>query len=93
MSADRRRVRLAAAFWLVLAFLVWHDRFNYGIRTAARRYLVAQHQHVLGRGPFIPINQVMRPEASAAAIAATKWSAVVACVGLTVVAAAARRRR
>jgi hypothetical protein len=93
MSADRRRVRLAAALWLVLAFLVWHDRFGYHIRTAARRYLAAQHQHVLGRAPFVPISAVMRPAAAAAARDATAWSAVVAVTGLAAVAWAARRPR
>ena len=29
MSADRRRARLAAALWLLLAFLVWHDCFDH----------------------------------------------------------------
>jgi hypothetical protein len=91
MSADRRRARLAAALWLVLAFLVWHDRFDHGIRTAARRYLAAQHAYVLGRAPFIPINAAMRPAASAAALDATRWSAVIAVSGLAAVTWAARR--
>ena len=92
MSADRRRARLAAALWLLLAFLVWHDRFDHDIRFAARRYLAAQHQHVLGRAPFIPINAAMRPAASAAALDATRWSALIAVIGLSAVAWAAHRK-
>ena len=91
MSADRRRARLAAALWLLLACLVWHDRFDQNIRIAARRYLAAQHQHVLGRAPFVPINAAMRPAASQAALDATRWSALVAVPGLAAVAWAARR--
>jgi hypothetical protein len=91
MSADRARPRLAAALWLVLAFLVWHDRFDHGIRTAARHYLADQHAYVLGCAPFIPINAVMRPAASAAALDATRWSALIAVSGLGAVTWAARR--
>jgi len=90
MSADRGRARLAAALWLLLAFLVWHDRFDYHIRTAARRYLAAQHQHVLGRAPFLPIDTAMGPAATAAARDATAWSATIAVAGLAAVAWAAR---
>ena len=93
MSADRRRARLAAALWLVFAFVVWHVRFDQGIDTAARTYLLAQHQHVLGRAPSIAINAAMRPAASAAALDATKWSAVIAVSGVAAVALAARRLR
>ena len=93
MSADRKRARLAAAFWLLLAFLVWHDRFDHDIRVAARQYLAAQHQHVVGRASFVSINAAMRPAASAAALDATKWSAVIAVAGVGAVAWAARRAR
>jgi hypothetical protein len=93
MSADRRRARLAAALWLLFAFLVWHVRFDRGIETAARTYLVAQHQHVLGRAPSLAIDTAMRPAAAAAALDATKWSAVIAVTGLAAVAWAAGRTR
>ena len=52
MTADGRRARLAAALWLVFAFIVWHVRFDDGIDTAARTYLFTQHQYVLGRAPL-----------------------------------------
>jgi hypothetical protein len=93
MSADRRRARLAAALWLVLAFIVWHVRFDHGIDTAARTYLFTQHQYVLGRAPRVTIDAAMRPAASAAALDATKWSAVIAVSGAAAVAWAARRSR
>ena len=93
MSADRRRARLAAALWLVFAFIVWHVRFDQGIDTAARTYLFTQHQYVLGRAPSVAINAAMGPAASAAALDATKWSAVIAVSGVAAVAWAARRSR
>ena len=93
MSADRRRARLAAALWLVFAFIVWHVRFDHGIDTAARTYLFAQHQYVLGRAPSVAINAAMGSAASAAALDATKWSAVIAVSGVAAVAWAARRSR
>ena len=93
MSADRRRARLAAALWLVFAFIVWHVRFDQGIDTAARTYLFTQHQYVLGRAPSVAINAAMGPAALAAALDATKWSAVIAVSGVAAVAWAARRSR
>ena len=93
MSADGRRARLAAALWLVFAFVVWHVRFDHAIDTAARTYLVTQHQYVLGRAPSIAINAAMRPAAAAAALDATTWSAVIAVSGVAAVAWAARRLR
>jgi hypothetical protein len=93
MSADRRRARLAAALWLVFAFIVWHVRFDHGIDTAARTYLFTQHQYVLGLAPSVAINAAMGPAASAAALDATKWSAVIAVSGVAAVAWAARRSR
>jgi hypothetical protein len=93
MSADQGRARLAAALWLLLAFLVWNDRFDHDIRVAARRYLAAQHQHVLGRAPFLPINAAMRPAAGSAALDATGWGALVAVPGVAAVIWAARRTR
>jgi hypothetical protein len=93
MSADRRRARLAAALWLVFAFIVWHVRFDHGIDTAARTYLFTQHQYVLGRAPSVAIDAAMGPAASAAALDATKWSAVIAVSGVAAVAWAARRSR
>jgi hypothetical protein len=93
MSADGRRPRLAAALWLVFAFVVWHVRFDRAIETAARTYLVTQHQYVLGRAPSVSIDTAMRPAATAAALDATRWSAVIAVTGLTAVVWAARRPR
>jgi hypothetical protein len=93
MSADGRRARLAAALWLVFAFIVWHVRFDHGIDTAARTYLFTQHQYVLGRAPSVAIDAAMGPAASAAALDATKWSAVIAVSGVAAVAWAARRSR
>jgi hypothetical protein len=93
MSADPATARLAAALWLLLAFLVWHDRFDDAIRTAARRYLAAQHAYVLGRAAFIPINAAMGPAAQSAALDATRWSAVIAVSGLAAATWATRRDR
>ena len=93
MSADDRRARLAAALWLVFAVVVWHVRFDRAIEMAACTYLFTQHQYVLGRAPAVAINAAMRPAAAAAALDATKWSAVIAVSGVAAVAWAARRWR
>ncbi len=54
-----RRV-LAAALWLVLAFLVWNVRFDYGVRVTARSYLNHRALYLRGAEPRIEMASVMR---------------------------------
>ena len=63
MTARRSRRRftalLAASLWLVLAFLVWNVRFDYGVRMAEFRFLSARTAYLRGRGPRVEMADAM----------------------------------
>ena len=87
----RDRRILAAALWLVLAFLVWNVRFDYGVRASARSYVNQRALFLRGAGPRIEMASAMRAGIHDSAAAAT----VVALpfTGVAVVLAATRVRR
>ena len=85
-----RRV-LAAAFWLVLAFLVWNVRFDYGVRVTARTYLNQRALYLRGAAPRVEMASVMRGGIHDSAVAAT-WLAL-PFTGVAVILSATRWRR
>jgi hypothetical protein len=87
----RDRRTLAAALWLVLAFLVWNVRFDYGVRASARSYLMQRALFLRGAGPRIEMASSMRAGIHDSAAAATVLALPFA--GVAVVLAATRLRR
>ena len=60
MTGDQRRVVLAAALWAVFALILWNVLFDYGVRTAASRYLVERSAFLRGHGPRVELSSAMR---------------------------------
>ena len=58
-SPPRRRARVAAVLWLVLAFCIWNVRFDWGVRVCASQYLDARSAFQHGRGPRVELAQSM----------------------------------
>ncbi len=85
-----RRV-LAAALWLVLAFLVWNVRFDSGVRASARSYVNQRALFLRGAGPPIEMASAMRAGIHDSAAAATVLA--LPFTGVAVVLAATRWRR
>ena len=79
-----RRARLAAALWLVLAFLIWNVVFDRILVLAGRRYSYEATVAVRERGTYLHIDDWMRP-----AIASGLWTASAAGIAITVVGLAA----
>ena len=71
----RDRRALAASLWILLTFLVWNVRFDYGIRVAAAEYVNARTLHVRGQAPSIEMGSAMREAKAESAVAATAVSA------------------
>jgi hypothetical protein len=89
----RKPARLAAALWLVLAFVVWNVIFDRILVLAGRRYSYeAAVSARAGRG-YLLINDWMRPAVAHGAVVATFVAAVIAIVGLTAVSLASRLDR
>ena len=93
MSVDSRRVRVSAALVLGAAVVVWNAVFDRGIADATNRYLALQQQHTRGDGPFVYVQDVMRPAAAESARRASTWSALVGLAGLGAVGWVSRRPR
>jgi hypothetical protein len=88
---------LAASLWLLLAFLVWNVRFDYGIRVAAAGYVNARTLHVRGLAPPIEMASTMRAaradSAGAASAAAVLPLATALWIGATAALRSAAARR
>ena len=82
----RRRRAWAAGLWLVLAFLVWNVRFDYGVRTAASAYINARALYLRGTGPRVEMSAAMRAGVQASARAATLVASPALLVSLCLVA-------
>ena len=78
----RDRRALAASLWILLAFLVWNVRFDYGIRVAAATYVNERTLYVRGEGPAVEMGPAMREARSASARAATAAAAPIVAAGL-----------
>jgi hypothetical protein len=74
LSRRRFTTLLAASLWLVLAFLVWNVRFDYGVRMAEFRFLTARTAYLRNRGP-----RVEMADAMAKGIGQSAWRATLAC--------------
>lgn len=89
---SRSRVRLAAALWIVLAVVVWNVIFDRVIVLAGRRYVhdaaIAANQG----GPYLLVDERMRPAVARGVRLASTAGVGVAVFGLAAVALAARRR-
>jgi hypothetical protein len=54
-----RRRRVAAACWLVVAAIVWNTVYDLLMTRAVKEHLLRVAMHEAGRGPLIPLSQVM----------------------------------
>jgi hypothetical protein len=93
MSGNVRAARIAGAFAFAAAVLTWNATFERGIVLASNRYLAAQRAHKEGHGPFVYVQDFMRPAVGASARRATVWTAPVAIIGLAVVRFVSRYQR
>ena len=88
MTVDRRR----AAFWLwiVLAFVVWNVVFDRVIVQAGRDYLDLAHASAAAHGPYLKIEDAMRPARSHALWWATGSALAILAAGMAAIRRASR---
>ena len=87
-----RKVRLAAALWLVLAAVVWNVVFDRVIVLAGRRY-VYDASLAARAGRHLPIDGSMRPAVARGVWLASGVSIAIAVFGMAAVVLAARGDR
>ena len=85
--------RLAVALWIVLAVVIWNVVFDRVLVVAGRQYVHAATIAARGAGPYLRIDDWMRPARSRALRVATIAAAVTLATGLTAVAFAVLRAR
>ena len=89
----RSRVRLAAALWILWAVVVWNVVLDQTIVLAGRRYVVAAIGAAQGAGPYLRIDDWMRPAVARGLWLATAAAAVILAVAFVSLRLATRRAR
>lgn len=90
-STRRRTARLAVALWIALAVVVWNVVFDRVLVLAGRQYVHAATLAARGGGPYLRVDDTMRPARVRALRTATLAATVVLTAG--VIAAVIARRR
>lgn len=80
-AARSRVVRRALLFWLVVAFVVWNGVFDVLVERGGKEYLLAEALYELGRGPHMPVHEVMGRAIGVAARTAAIWAALILLAG------------
>jgi hypothetical protein len=87
MSPSKAK-RVACALWIVLAIVVWNVVFDRVLVLAARQYVYAATVAARGEGPFLLIDDWMRPAVRRGVLTASLAGGAVLVVGLGAVALA-----
>ena len=87
-----RAARVARWLWIVFAFVVWNVVFDRILVLAGRQYVHAATVAARGSGPYLRVNDWMRPAITRGLWMATAAAAAILAIGLICVPLAARRR-
>lgn len=88
-----RAVRLAVVLWLLLAFAVWNVIFDRTLVLAGRRYVWAATIAARQGGPFLRIDDWMRPAIAHGIRVASAVSGAIVVLGMAAIYAAERHDR
>lgn len=89
----RSRLGVAIALWIALAIVVWNVVFDRVLVVAGRQYVYAAALAARGSGPYVRVDDWMRPAVSRATRAASGSAAIVLTIGAVGCAVAVRRSR
>src|SRR5712691_9590836 len=87
-----RAARMARWLWIAFAIVVWNVVFDRVLVLAGRQYVHAATVAARGSGPYLRVNDWMRPAITRGLWTATAAAALILAVGLIGVPLAARRR-
>ena len=88
-----RPVRLAVVLWLLFAFAVWNVVFDRTLVLAGRRYVWAASLAARHGGPFLRIDDWMRPAIADGIRVASAVSGAIVVLSMAAIYAAQRRDR
>jgi hypothetical protein len=88
-----RSVRLAVALWLTFAFCVWNVIFDRTLVLAGRRFVWAAGLAVTRGGPYLLIDEWMRPAIAHGVWVASLASGAIVAASMAAIYVARRRER
>ena len=91
MRSRRPTVGVALALWIVLALVVWNVVFDRVLVVAGRQYVYAATRAARGSGPYVRVDDWMRPAVSRATRTASGAAGLILTIGVVTCAFAARR--
>jgi hypothetical protein len=77
VTRPARAQRIAVALWIVLGVMLWNGIFEMLVVRGVKEYLFRAALFDAGRGPQIPIAEVMDPAIYNATWVATLWTSVI----------------
>lgn len=78
----RHPVRLAVILWVLVTVVVWNGVYDLGISLGIRDYLMHAALHDAGRGPDLPLAEMMQRAVRESVRLATFWASLVLAAGL-----------
>jgi hypothetical protein len=93
MGASRRQIQTAVWLWILFAFAVWNVIFDRTLVLAGRRYVWAAAIAAGQGGPYLRIDDWMRPAIAHGVRLASLVSGVMLAASMAAIYAAGRRTR
>ena len=90
MRPLRSNVGVALALWIALALVVWNVVFDRVLVVAGRQYVHAATRSARDAGPYLRVDDWMRPAERRALWMASGASVLILTIGMTACAAARR---
>ena len=82
MESLSRPQRLAVWIWVGMAVVVWNGLYDLLLNRAAKDYLFRAALHDAGRGPFVPLSDMMHVAVRDATWISTVWAGIILLAGL-----------
>ncbi len=84
--------RIAVALWLAIAVVVWNGIYDVLLTRGVKEYLFRSALHEAGRGPMIPMSQIMDVTVQDAVWVSTLWASILLLAGLVTIRLGRRAR-
>jgi hypothetical protein len=77
--------RIAVAIWLILTAVAWNGIYDLLLTRGVKEYLFRAALHEAGRGPLVPMAEVMDATVRDAVWVSTLWAGVLLLSGLVTI--------
>lgn len=91
LRSPRSRLGVAIALWIALALVVWNVVFDRVLVVAGRQYVYAATRAARGSGPYLRVDDWMRPAERRALWMASVAGGTILAAGLVSIGLATRR--